>query len=429
MLNNIKDLKSKHLGIGAIFLLGFACAAAPSVAEIITAVFVMVAIVVLAHDRTPLGEPPIILGLVWIGFVLLSATYAAAHGLPGDHFKALGKHLPIALGPIVAVPLASLRLRQDTVLVVFLGGLAIGAAVLLVRNGAISLIAGELVEPDRAYLGHINRNSAGLACGLLIISAASLLQYVVLQKPWRLLFRASLTVTLGAAIVFAEILLISLQSRTALIATGIAMATWFGAQLKYGFGRDARGRVDRYATVALLATVVIVSATKWSTITQRFDNPMTAAIGIGRPLGDLRASGQDRLALTALALDLVQQRPLLGWGPDVSRLPYLFAQTNGVKSLTQFHNGYLQILVNFGAIGALLMTALIVVALRAAARSPGSMPAAIYSGALAIAAYFTVANFTESVLFVKPAGTSAMILIAVACMPALGRRLGRARTF
>ncbi|MCA1527373.1 O-antigen ligase family protein [Bradyrhizobium yuanmingense] len=422
MLNDINGLRSKNLGIGALFLLGFACAAAPSVAEIITAALVMVAIVVLARDRTSLYEPPIILGLVWMGFVLLSATYAAANGLPGDHFKALGKHLPIALGPIVAVPLASLRLRQDTVLVVFLGGLAIGAAVLLVRNGAISLIAGELVEPDRAYLGRINRNSAGLACGLLIISAASLLQYVVLQKPWRLLFSASFAVALGAAIVFAEILLISLQSRTALIATGIAMATWFGAQLKYGFGRDSTGRLYRYAAVALLATVVIVSATKWSTMTQRFDN-LTAAIGAGRPPGDLVASGQDRLALTALAIDLIKQRPLLGWGPDVSRLPYLFAQTNGVKSLTQFHNGYLQILVNFGAIGALLMISLIVVVLRAAARSPGSMSAASFSGALAIAAYITVSNFTESMLFVKPAGASAMMLIALVCMPALGRRL------
>lgn len=428
MFKDIKGLRSKHLGIGAIFLLGFACAAAPSVAEIITAVFVMVAIVVLAHDRTPLRDPPIILGLVWIGFVLLSATYAAATGLPGDHFKALGKHLPIALGPIVAVPFAYLRLRRDTILVLFLGGLAIGAVVLLVRNGAISVIAGEPVEPDRAFLGQINRNFAGLACGLLIISAASLLQYVVLQKLWRLLFRASLAVALGAAIVFAELLLISLQSRTALIATGIAMATWFGAQLRYGFGRDASGRQYRYAAVALLASVVIVSASNWSTMTQRFGSLMSASIGIGRPLGDLGASGQDRLALTGLALDLIQQRPLLGWGPDVSRLPYLFAQTSGVKSLTQFHNGYLQILVNFGAIGALLMFALLVVALRAAARSPGSMPAAPLSGALAIAAYIAVSNITESVLFVKPAGASAMILIALACMPALGRRLSKQPT-
>lgn len=422
MFKDIKGLRSKHLGTGAIFLLGIAGAAAPSVAEILTAVLVMVAIAVLAQYRRPLREPPMILSLVWIGFVLLSATYAAANDLPGNHFKALGKHLPIALGPIVAVTFAFWRLRRDTILVAFVSGLAIGATVLLIRNGAISVIAGEFVEPDRAFIGHINRNSAGLACGLLMISAATLLQSVVLQKPLGLVFTACSAAALGAAIILAELLLISLQSRTALIATGIAMAIWFGAQLRYGFGRHAGGRRYRYAAAALLVSLVIVSVTNWSTMTQRFGSLMTAAMGIGRPLDKLDASGQDRLALTALAVDLVQQRPLLGWGPDASRLPALFGQTSGVKSLTQFHNGYLQMLVNFGVIGGLLMTALLAVALRAAARSPDSMPAAPLSGALAIAAYIAVSNITESVLFVKPAGASAMILIALACMPALGRR-------
>ncbi|MCA1381316.1 O-antigen ligase family protein [Bradyrhizobium sp. BRP23] len=366
-----------------------------------------------------------ILSLAWIGFVLLSATYAAAIGLPGDHFKALGKHLPIALGPVVAVAFAFWRLRRETILVAFVSGLAIGATVLLIRNGAISLIAGELAEPDRAFLGHINRNTAGLACGLLMISAATLLQNVVLQKPLGLVFTACSAAALGAAIIFAELLLISLQSRTALIATGIAAATWFGAQLRYASGRDASSRRYRYAAIALLAALVIVCATNWSTMTQRFGGLMTVAVGIGRSLDQLGASGPDRLALTALALELIQQRPLLGWGPDVSRLPYLFAQTSGVKSLTQFHNGYLQILVNFGAIGAVLMTALLVAALRAAVRYPGSLPAAPFSGALAITAYITVSNITESVLFVKLAGASAMILIALACMPAFSRRLSQ----
>ncbi|MEY9110381.1 O-antigen ligase [Bradyrhizobium yuanmingense] len=425
MLNNIKILQDERLGIGGVFLLGIACALAPSVAEIITAALVMMAIVVLAQHRSPLREPPMILSLVWIGFVLLSATYAAANDLPGNHFKALGKHLPIALGPIVAVTFAFWRLRRDTTLVAFISGLAIGATVLLIRNGAISVIAGEFVAPDRAFIGHINRNSAGLACGLLMISAATLLQSVVLQKPLGLVFTACSAAALGGTIIFAELLLISLQSRTALIATGIAMVIWFGAQLRYGFGRHAGGRRYRYAAVALLASIVIVSVTNWSTITQRFGSLMTAAMGIGRPLDKLDASGQDRLALTALAVDLVQQRPLLGWGPDASRLPALFGQTSGVKSLTQFHNGYLQMLVNFGVIGGLLMTALLAVTLRAAVRSQGSMPAAAFSGALALAAYVAVSNITESVLFVKPAAASTTILIALACMPNIGRRLSQ----
>jgi len=425
MSNDIKYLEPKNLGTGAIFLLGIACAAAPSVAEILTAVLVMVAIAVLAQHRRPLREPPMILSLVWIGFVLLSATYAAANELPGNHFRALGKHLPIALGPIVAVTFAFWRLRRDTILITFVSGLAIGATVLLIRNGAISVITGEIVEPDRAFIGHINRNSAGLACGLLMISAATLLQSVVLQKPLGLVFTACSAAALGAAIILAELLLISLQSRTALIATGIAVSIWFGAQLRYGFDRHAGGRRYSYAAVALLASLVIASVMNWSTMTHRFGSLMTAAMGIGQPLDELDWSGQDRLALTALAVNLVQQRPFLGWGPDASRLPALFAKSSGVKSLTQFHNGYLQILVNFGAIGAVLMTALLVAALRAAVRYPGSLPAAPFSGALAITAYITVSNITESVLFVKLAGASAMILIALACMPAFSRRLSQ----
>lgn len=421
MVNDISNLQGGRLGIGALFLLGIACFIGTSIAEILTAALAMTAIVVLVQRRWTLREPPIILSLVWIGFVLLSATYAAAKDLPGNHFSALGKHLPIALGPIVAVAFAFWRLRRETVMIAFASGLAIGATVLLIRNGAISVITGEIAQPDPAFIGHINRNTAGLASGFLMISAATLLQSVVLQKPFGLVFTALSAAALGAAIIFAELLLISLQSRTALIATGIAMSVWFGAQLKYGFDRDTGGLRYRYVAAALLASLVIVSVANWSTITHRF---MTAAVGIERPL-DVLASGQDRLALTGLAVDLVQRRPLLGWGPDASRLPALFAKTSGVKSLTQFHNGYFQLLINFGVIGGLLMTALLAMALRAAIRSPGRMPAAPFSGAIALATYIAVSNITESVLFVKPAAVSTTVLIAIACMPAIARRLSQ----
>lgn len=424
MVNDISSLQGERLGIGALFLLGIACFIGTSIAEILTAALVIVAIIALVQRRWPLREPPIVLSLVWIGFAVLSAIYAAANDLPGNHFGALGKHLPIALGPIVAVTFAFWRLRRETVMITFASGLAIGATILLIRNGAISVITGEIVQPDPAFIGHINRNTAGLASGLLMISAATLFHTVVLQRPLGLVFTALSAAALGAAIIFAELLLISLQSRTAVIATGIAMSVWFGAQLKYGSGCNTGGRRYRYVAAALLASLVIVSVTNWSTITYRFGSPMTTALEIERPL-DVLASGQDRLALTGLAVDLVQQRPLLGWGPDASRLPGLFAKTSGVKSLTQFHNGYLQLLINFGVIGGLLMTALLAMTLRAAIRSPGRMPAAPFSGALALAAYIAVSNITESVLFVKPAAVSTTILIALACMPAIARRLSQ----
>ncbi|MGY4624566.1 O-antigen ligase family protein [Bradyrhizobium sp. USDA 4486] len=427
IVNNIKRLWSNHLINSAVFLLGIACCIAPSVAEIITAALVIVAIIVLTGDRNPLREAPMILSLAWIGFVLLSATYASAEGMPGDHFKALGKHLPIALGPVLAVPFAFWRLRRETIFVAFVSGLAIGATVLLLRNGAISMLSGDPGVADRTFLGHINRNSASLACGLLMISAATLLRFVLLQKPSRLVFTVCSAAALGSAIIFSELLLISLQSRTGLIATSIAMAVWFGAQLKYGLGRDAGGRRYRYAAVVLFASIAIVCVTNWSTMTQRFGGLITASIETGRPLDEFSESNQERLALAGLAVDLIRQMPLFGWGPDASRLPELFAQSSGVKSRTQFHNGYLQMLVNFGVIGALLMTALLVVVMRAAVRSEGSMPAAPFSGALALATYLAVSNISESILFVKPAGASATILVAVACIPAVGRRLSHQR--
>jgi O-antigen ligase len=131
-------------------------------------------------------------------------------------------------------------------------------------------------------------------------------------------------------------------------------------------------------------------------------------------------SGADRLQLVAVALDLIRQRPLLGWGPDASQLITLFSPYPDIRYLTQFHNGYLQVLVSFGIIGGILCAALFAALLwsalkRRRATSSDRLMSPLFAASVALMIYVLVTNVTESIVFVKPVGIICMFLAALAC--------------
>jgi len=131
--------------------------------------------------------------------------------------------------------------------------------------------------------------------------------------------------------------------------------------------------------------------------------------------------GAERLQLVAVALDLIRQRPWLGWGPDASQLITLFSPYPDIRDLTQFHNGYLQVLVSFGIVGGVLNAALVVALLwsalrRRRANSADRLAPSLFAATVALVAYVLVTNVTESIVFVKPVGIICMILAALACM-------------
>jgi O-antigen ligase len=146
------------------------------------------------------------------------------------------------------------------------------------------------------------------------------------------------------------------------------------------------------------------------------------ALGLPVKMGSNASAATERLQMAAVALDLFRQKPWVGWGPDASHLLQAFSPFPEVRSYPQFHNGYLQMLVSFGFIGAMLMLALLIWLVRSALRSRSRsasgerLPSSLCAAALSLCASLSVSNITESIIFVKPVAMTCMLLAAVGCI-------------
>ena len=412
----------------------------PAVTDVALAVLALSGVAELVQKGRAGWSLPIGLAIGWAAFVLLSAIYATALDLPGRHFGSIGKHLPLALGPFAAISLNAARRRAgasiNDLLTLFLAGLVIGAALMLLRNGAIGTLTGPEMQSDNSVFGAVNRNFAGLACGLLIIASAGILLEQIPTLRTRPAAGASVIAALILSVGTASVLLELLQSRTALIATIFSALVWLiivvvsAMRLRVGAWR---ARIFVLMGPLVFAALAVLSILIFQKLSERplMQGPLAelAAAGpaiLSGRLADV-ASGlsgaESRLQLLAVALYLISQRPWLGWGPDASLLIGLVSPFPDLKELNQFHNGYIQVAVSFGVLGTLLLLALLMAviwsAITAYGRRSGSdkiMPAP-FGTAVALAVYVASTNGTETILFVKPCAVVCVILAALACLP------------
>lgn len=84
--------------------MGFFAFVWPALADVASATLVVLAIALLIRHRVQARQAPLVIAGISIFFVLASAAYATLGGLPGNHFGSVGKHIPIALGPLVVLP-------------------------------------------------------------------------------------------------------------------------------------------------------------------------------------------------------------------------------------------------------------------------------------------------------------------------------------
>jgi O-antigen ligase len=417
----------------------------PAVTDVALAILTLAGLAELVRKGGAGWSRPIGLAIGWSAFVLVSAIYATALDFPGRHFGSVGKHLPLALGPFVAISLNATRQRVgvniNDLLTFFLAGLVVGAALMLLRNGAIGALTGLETQADNSMFGAVNRNFAGLACGLLIIASAGLL----LQQIPRLRTRPVAGTTVIAALILsigaASLLLGLVQSRTALIATIFSALVWLiivvisAVRIRMDAPRAKLFVLIGPLVFAALAVVSILIFQKLSERPLMQGAPAEFAAAVpailsGR-LGDVasRLSGiESRLQLLAVALDLISQRPWLGWGPDVSWLIAAASPFPSLRELNQFHNGYIEAIVSFGILGALVLLALLMAVVWSAVAACGhrsrsdTLAPVLFGTAVALVVYVAVTNGTETILFVKPCAVVCVILTALACLPA-----GRAR--
>ena len=392
----------------------------PGGADIAAVILVVIGVAVLLRARGLATQPPLALAGLWIAFLVLVAVYAMAWGAPGRPFKGLEKHLPLALGPFVAIALSAACHR--------LGG---GALALLVRSGALGMFAnGWPPQFSDDLLGKVNRNYAAMACGVSLIAIVALVAYLAVADHIRMAWRALAIAMLVVIFVGEGILLTVLQSRTGYVATAIGLVVWCGLMMRAGLrGAGLRAGLAIPVAIAIVAAAGVVYS--FPLISERLSAGGSTAVYLTQMYGLLRGNavdaasmsiiGAERLQLVAVALDLIRQRPWLGWGPDASQLITLFSPYPDIRDLTQFHNGYLQVLVSFGIVGGVLNAALVVALLwsalrRRRANSADRLAPSLFAATVALVAYVLVTNVTESIVFVKPVGIICMILAALACM-------------
>jgi O-antigen ligase len=386
-------------------------------------------------------RPVFVLALVWMAFVALSAAWATYSGTPGNQFRSWNKHIPIALGPLLAVAFAAacqrLKWSTDRVLALFLAGLIVGVLVQLLRNDAIGMIL-ELRTTD-GLLGSINRNIAALICSLAIVASVSLIYYGLFEPRVRSAATIVAAIGLGFILVALLLLLVLLRSRTGYAGTTLGLMAWLIAMAA---SSRPRQQTDRARQLQLAAALVAVAALAFAAYGVLLISGRTL---IGVPTGGwfdltglmlqgrfeqayaMAQTAEERLQLLTLAADLFHRRPWLGWGPNVWLLAREFSPLPNLLNINQFHNGYAQFVVSFGVVGMLLMGAYVVALLRAAfhrgRNATTLMSAPMFAASIALLVLLLVENASESVILVKSAASVAMMLAALACMQASNEML------
>jgi O-antigen ligase len=412
------------LPLGCIAFIGVLSFSAPKISDLFLAILVCFGGFFWLRSCRAVTLP-LVLAIVWMVFVVCVAIHATIAGVPGRHLAQIAKHLPLALGPIVAVTFAAITRRCGFGLIfsVFLAALVSGSCVVLIWNGGLEIVPlvfrGHL--PNATNLGGINRNFAALSAGIGLISALAIIGNEWISPRQERIRKAAICAVIVLAAYFA-VLVIALQSRGAYAATTAALCVQLTVFLWRAFGWKAATRA--LIPVVIGTLLVLTVADHFGLFSNLrfaakggFVNNLVEAKNIvfGAPLlnGSLR---EDRLELLAIGTDLIRQRPWWGWGTDIAQLIQEHSPLSPVARLMQLHNGYLQTVVHFGLLGTVLLAGLVWSIVRSALQTTDDrlMPAQV-SVCLAFVAFLLVFNFSETILFVSPAATIAVFLSAVAC--------------
>ena len=377
---------------------------------------------------------PIILAYVWLIYLLFSTIYTSIELHEKKEWSGLEKHCPIAFGVLAAVPLSiachRVRLKLDDLIALFLTGLVAGGVCVLIRRGALDLFFLGMSNPIPA-LGGLNRNYVALTCGVSIIAIAALTHHFYFNRyslP-RWVINAAIGI-LGLVFTFEVALLAVTQSRTGYIATSIGLGIWSVVSALSHRSRPPDQKAAIFIPVIFGIEMIGIAAFYFPLVNSRFNETSidyasdVKQIILGNPIKNSSVIDGDgeRLKLTSVATDLIRQRPWLGWGPNVSFLIGKYSPFPSIRDHIQFHNQYLQIMVSFGIIGAMLSAALLAAIAVAGFQKPihgGSayrLSSSFFAAGLSLLVFMLLSGFTESIVFVKPAGMTCLFLATMACI-------------
>ncbi|HEY0233842.1 MAG TPA: O-antigen ligase family protein [Afipia sp.] len=431
---DVDDSRIAKIALQCVPAISFFSFVSTSLGDIVSIVFTGISLFLIFKKPDSRTNTPVILAALWISYLIFSAAYATQTNSPGDHWRGIGKYCFIAIGFLATVPFSLIlsrdHLKKDTLVLLFLTGLVGGGAFVLVRNGAADFLAHGWAD-SMDSLGKLNRNYVGLICSLSIISISGLIYFLCSQANIRWA-RKMVIIAALAFLLFCEVILLArTQSRTSYFATAAAMTIWAFTILII----DRQGSSDKKALMrkliiplAIVAAVTGLLAAYFPLISTRFDLGFVSQLSLDHlsinsalAKAASTSSDADRLRLISVALDLINQRPWFGWGPDATRLIDTFSPYPSIRNLIQFHNGYMQTLVSFGIVGTTFLTILIVAGIRFAilrrttSQESARLSKIFFATLLALVVYILIANVTESILMVKAPAMICLFVIAIAC--------------
>jgi len=197
--------------------------------------------------------------------------------------------------------------------------------------------------------------------------------------------------------------LIVVQANAAWVAGIVAGLLFFGWFVRRAFqqGKDSGAQLMRVMVLALLLGAGALLVAFGDTLGNRvLDLRETSALLFR---GEVEKVESPSIAGRAYMLDVGWnawlRRPLFGWGPGIGRfLVYRSDVPKAYKGSSELHNNYLDVLMQFGVVGALLFFGfwLRLITRFAARVRAGRIPADVGGFVLAISLMFFIVNITDT---------------------------------
>lgn len=381
-------------------------------------------------------NPVIIASFVWLFFITAMALRATLLGPDGEHIQSLGKHGLLALVPVVGLHAALVIERRgladaDLGLLLLACG-SIGAAILVLHDAEWSRGLAMFAHYNSGGSG-FNRNFGAFLAGMSLIGLLTL--SVLTASDYRLRPRTRWPLACAMALMSGldALALVSMESRANWIAAGFAAPVWLLVLLIRL--ATIEGKTSGYQSAATAVLFFVPSIAIALFFLPEIEHRMTAVGGSSETLRAILALVQGsphadvihfdpRFQLIRRAVELIRANPIFGWGPDVSMLPGTVHTVSGPETHTQFHNGYLQLIVHFGIVGLALTGTLAFLIVRqwwthrhdALPSAPHDVArACATAAAVSLLVYMAVVNLTESIIFVNAASLALAIILGVMC--------------
>jgi probable O-glycosylation ligase (exosortase A-associated) len=271
----------------------------------------------------PLTVPTILLGLLWlwVSLTTLQALSPAAAQIKWELFS------KILLMTFVAIPMIRSRTRLQALIWVIVGSIGFYG----VKGGGFSIVTGgafHVLGPQNTFIG--DNNAIALAMDMVL----PLMWYLraTSREPW---VRYGLTAAMGLT-VFA---VVTTYSRGGLLGLGVVL---FAALLRSRH-RLSLALAASVAAAALLAVMPGAWYDRMNTISNYQED----------------SSAQGRIRMWHMALNIAQDRPILGGGYNVFKEPAVYPRYNpDAPGVLDVHSIYFEMLGEHGVVGLALFLAL-----------------------------------------------------------------------